>query len=205
LPANRKFNGQRALELKKVKKVIKIFAFGFVFYWLSMTGCSTVNISSLENNPERSTSSTRKTIQNKSRIIKNEGWQIPEIQNLKMNKPTFKDMKSDNGKSFTVKTTYFSPESDIFYTVDGFSKNSTRLFGKLKLYGVKEFSLSGKTFLYEVTAGQVMSNNGENYNSNHGGLYQYILLDNNGDGKFETLIDDYTLTSDVLIPKWATE
>ncbi|MBS1796291.1 MAG: hypothetical protein JSS81_20735 [Acidobacteria bacterium] len=195
-----------------MKKKMRLFTVCIMFYWLLSIGCSGNHQNSIENRSDNSltTLSTNESPQKTSRIIRKEGWKVLDTKGLDVTGKEVIVMKTEAGKSLRVNTTYFRPNHDAYYyNVEGFSENTTRLFGRIKLWGINEFKASGKIFMYDVHAGRVIgdtaSNTGLNYNSLNMANHPYIILDSDGDGIFETLIDDSRDPSDVPVPRWVSQ
>jgi hypothetical protein len=167
------------------------------------TACTNLNISSGKNNSEnRSVPMTKKTpVIIEGRIINETGWKVPQKNDTETSPTTVKTINSVEGKPFKVKTTYFTPNNPVFYTEELFSENVTRLQGELVLKGFEEFRLNDKVYLYSIGAKEKENINQQNINA-HNEMLEYQILDTDGDGIFETLIDN---GSGVLIPKWITK
>jgi hypothetical protein len=167
------------------------------------TACTNLDISSGKNTSENGgVPPTKKTsVINDGRIINETGWKVPQTKDTTKGTPTVKKINSIEGKSFNVKTTYFTPNNAVLYTEELFSENVTRLHGELVLTRFEEFRLNDKVYLYSILAKENESINRKNAND-HNEMLIYQILDNDGDGIFETLIDNGT---DILIPKWVTK
>jgi hypothetical protein len=189
--------------MMRVKLIIKIYTFLVVFIFTP--ACTNSTFSGLKEDSSTKNYTPRtgqKIVENNGQIINDTGWQIPQIKNTTAGEPKIEEMLSVDGRRFNVRKTFFTPNETISYTEDGFSENVTRLHGKLKLVRFQEFKLKEKVFLYSILAREFDENKQANNNHMHKEMFIYQILDSDGDGKFETLIDN---DSDVLIPKWATE
>lgn len=94
-----------------------------------------------------------------------------------------------------------TPNNEVLYTEELFSESVTRLHGELVLISFKEFRLNDNIYLYSIVAKKNEDINQKNINA-HNELLIYQILDNDGDGIFETLIDN---DSTILIPKWCVK
>jgi hypothetical protein len=167
------------------------------------TACTNLSMSSGKNNSENGlVPATKKTpVIIDGRIINETGWKIPQAKDARTGTPIVKKIDSVEGKTFNVKIHSFIPNEKILYTEELFSENVTRLHGELVLDLFKEHRLNDKVYLYSIVAKENESINQKNVNDHNDKLI-YQILDNDGDGIFETLIDN---SSTVLIPKWATK
>ncbi|MBS1796375.1 MAG: hypothetical protein JSS81_21170 [Acidobacteria bacterium] len=191
---------------------MRVVTAGVMFYLFFSIACSGGHQNSIESRADNgsTTPTTDYFPQKNSRIIRKEGWKVLDTKGLNVTGKEVIVMKTEAGKLIKANTTYFRPNHDAYYyNVEGFSENTTQLFGLIKLWGVNEFKISGKIFMYAVHAGKVIgdtaSNTGLDSNSLTVAYYQYIILDSDGDGVFETLIDDTTDPSDVPVPKWVAK
>lgn len=169
----------------------------FLFF---TTACTNLNISSGKFNSENVAVLTPKKtpVIIEGRLINETGWRVPQTKDTKSWTPIVKKIKSIEGKSFNVKVNYFLPNEKVLYTEELFSENVTRLHGELVLDSFEEFRLNDKVYLYSIVAKENEDINQKNTNAHNEKLI-YQILDNDGDGIFETLIDN---GSNVLIPKW---
>jgi hypothetical protein len=179
--------------------ILKIALAALLFFNVA---CTNLEISSLKSNTENATvPSPKKTpVIIDGRIINESGWKVPQTKDTRTGNKEVKTINSVEVKPFKVKTTYFTPNTEVLYTEELFSENVTRLHGELVLIHFEEFRLNDKVYLYSITAKKNESINQKNVNA-HNEIMVYQILDNDGDGIFETLIDDYKT---VPIPKWAT-
>jgi hypothetical protein len=172
-----------------VRELFRIRICVIVLCFICTISCAPISVDFLENKPEISSSPTPELLskENDDQIINESGWQIPPTKDMIMGKPVYERMKSINGRSFRVKRSPFIPDKKVSFTEPGFSKNLTRLDGKLGLFRVTEFSFKGKAFLYFILIRKSVTNN----NSTQDVVAdEYGILDTDGDGKFETLIED---------------
>lgn len=172
----------------------------FLFF---TSACTNLNVSSGKNNSENGVvPMPKKTpLVIEGRIINENGWQVPQTKDTKSWTPKEKKINSIEGKPFNVKITFFNPNENVLYTEELFSENVTRLHGELVLNSFEEFRLNDKVYLYSIVAKENEDINQKNINARNDMLI-YQILDNDGDGIFETLIDN---DSTVLLPKWCTK
>jgi hypothetical protein len=189
--------------MKMLKILFALLTCVFGAFLFFTTACTNLNISSGKNNSENgAVPTTKKTpIIIDGRLINETGWQVPQTRDTEIGTPTVKKINSIEGKPFKVKTIYFAPNNEVLYTEELFSENVTRLHGELVLHGFEEFRLNDKVYLYSIVAKENEDINQKNINAHNEKLI-YQILDNDGDGIFETLIDN---DSTVLIPKWCTK
>ena len=72
--------------------------------------------------------------------------------------------------------------------------------GELELVGLWELSVKRNIFAYTILAQKVEGEIHSNANGAHEHRFYYEILDNDGDGKFETLL---LSPSNSLVPEWA--
>jgi len=189
--------------MKLVKILLTLVTCGFAALLFFTTACTNLNISSGKNNSENvAVPLPKKTpVIIEGRIINETGWKVPQKNDTKSWTPTVKKINSIEGKPFNVKINYFLPNENVLYTEELFSENVTRLHGELVLDSFEELSLNDKVYLYSIVAKENESINQRNVNDHNDKLI-YQILDSDGDGIFETLIDN---DSTILIPKWVTK
>lgn len=169
----------------------------FLFF---TTACTNLN-SGKNNSDDGAVPTPKKTpVIIEGRIISETGWKIPQTKDTKRCLPTVKKINSIEGKPFNVKITTFTPIDEALYTEELFSENITRLRGELALHSFEEYRLNDKVYLYLIIAKENEDINQKNINGHNEKLI-YQILDSDGDGIFETLIDN---DPTVLIPKWCT-
>jgi len=73
----------------------------------------------------------------------------------------------------------------------------------LDVDGLAEFSVKGKVYLYEIMVEPQFNRGPSSPNTNriNGLLFIFQLVDQDGDGKFETMFDKQ---ADVPVPRWAS-
>jgi hypothetical protein len=188
---------------KSVKIFFKLLTCCLVTFVCFNTACTNLNISSGKNFSENgAVPATKKTpVIIDGRLINETGWKIPQAKDARTGPPIVKKIDTVEGKPFNVKIHSFIPIDKVLYTEELFSENVTRLHGELVLDLYKEYRLNDQVYLYSIVAKENESIDQKNINDHNDKLI-YQILDNNGDGIFETLIDN---SDTVLIPKWVTK
>jgi hypothetical protein len=142
--------------------------------------------------------------------IKKNGWKKPS------KKDTYKDETYDqgdaervtkSGKRVNTKTDHYSILPPWLHSENFFYKGRELdyLKGKLESLYFLEMSANGKIFLYTISGKKIVSSSGEktvssatSNSDDHEDAFTYQILDNNGDGVFETLVYD----DEIIVPDW---
>jgi hypothetical protein len=129
--------------------------------------------------------------------INDDGWSIPDLRSAKINETTEIQFKDRFGNERKVKVIHFSLNDKTKkepYSLTTFN------FGKMQLFSVRQWKIGNKIFAYIITARRVEYEQSEKKYMPNGMAFMFGFLDEDGDGKFETLLSDPD--SDLSIPQW---
>ena len=173
--------------------LFRFMTLGLAAFSLFYGACSSSTANSIENKVEGISYPTQN-----SRVTRGTIWQIPSTKDTRVDEPEIESLRSATGKLVKVKIIGFTPKNDVHYKEDPPPGVVPWIRGELKLMGFVEYSVHGKIYLYKITAHNCC---GKTQNIDHEEWFSYEILDDDGDGKFETVIDG---PATVLIPKWVT-
>lgn len=163
--------------------------------------CSPLGAHSIENTAvEVSATPEPKKPDGSDRIIKPSGWRVPSRNDTRIGDQSVETAAAADGTRTEVKGAYFTPTNEIVYEEMPVEGALSKVQDELKLIHFRELSLKGRVYLYEITARKYASIGQLNNNASHEEIFTYRILDNDGDGKFETLVTKPD--SKVMIPKW---
>lgn len=131
--------------------------------------------------------------------IKKSGWKEPSKKGAYIDETYDSDTVeavTKSGKQVRTKTLFYGFTKLNLYSEDFYyeGQDLDYLKGKLELLSFLELSAKGKVFFYSVTAQKVVSN----IDLPEGPL-GYQIMDNDGDGIFETLLGQY---DEIVVPNW---
>ena len=118
-------------------------------------------------------------------LIQDNGWQIPALALEKKDESKIK-AKTKEGLEVSVGFAKYTPEFGSML-VEADTAASIGL-GDLNIQDIKEYKVKDRTFAYSFQVNQVEINKNDNtIKSSRGFVMDYLLYDENGDGRFETL------------------
>lgn len=128
---------------------------------------------------------------NENLIIKKDGWQIPDISNLKIEGKRAKLKRyKDNPRIY--RTSYETNDFEMLYmNFDG----TADIDRKVIIHNLETFDINKKIFCYRMQAclGVVAV------------IFYKTYYDLDGDGIFETWDIDDSITKSLIIPNWAVK
>jgi hypothetical protein len=144
----------------------------------NFSGCSAKNREVSQNQSAPVPQYIKSLDSNNGQIfVKEDGWQIPGLASARKLESYPRQVFTDGGKKITVGITDYAPQ--IEETEEPF-KSIGKGLGLISIYALKEFAIGEQRFCYKVQAKRVGS----------GSLFPFVYYDENGDGRFETLILD---------------
>lgn len=177
-------------------------------YFVSIAVCSIILFVFFEDcsNP-RNTKKQKENIsnnKNKDIVKKNEriyindaGWNVPNLASAEKSKISKVKVKDKSGNKKEVEVTNFVLTNTI--TEEPYNLIGQK-FGKMKIFVVRELKINNKTFAYLLNAQRVEYKESEKKYIPFGFGIMFGLLDEDGDGRFETLLND--AENDLFIPEW---
>ena len=134
--------------------------------------------------------------ENGKRFEKEDGWEIPRLGSGRLEKEYFFQTTTDTGEKIKVAVTDYDTSSPD--TEEPF-KSIGQSLGLIHVRYVKAFAVDGQRFCYRVQANRV----------GHGSVFPFSFYNEDGDGKFETLLLDekdekgaVSFSSPPHIPRW---
>jgi hypothetical protein len=195
----------------KVSVSLILIVFGFYIFSCSKTA-SVNNTDSTDLNyalPSETKSplnSEDVVVRNGKNYIKKNGWLLPPLRDRKLVRTSVLQWSTAKGKKVGVTSTHYIFEKPLLYSHDSwlYSQDFSYedgtldyLKGKLESEFFMEFSLNGKVFMYSIFAKEVRELPPSNTDPSEE-RFVYQIADNDGDGVFETLVND----EEVIVPKW---
>ena len=130
-------------------------------------------------------------------LINSEGWIVPRLKLQQITKTSQTDMKDKSGRSQAVTVIDYNLKDNIVY--EPFNLVGLKE-GKIKIQFVRKFKKEDRIFAYLVTA-QIAKREKNSINFTPlGNFFFYAFTDEDGDGKFETLLQ--TPSASLAIPDW---
>lgn len=124
-----------------------------------------------------------------TKYVKDEGWQIPGLDVSDRKKTDIWIVDIGTGKKVDINATDYDP-----IPADVITEEPTKLlnpnFGLIHIYAIKEFAKDNRKFCYKVQAERAAIDEKTGKHSYAGVLFFFSYYDEDGDGKFETLIFD---------------
>jgi hypothetical protein len=161
--------------------------------------CSTANIASSGNS--KALPSVTPVLQDSSLgnkpIEKESGWQVPKAEKKEEIKTRTTSAIAEDGSSVLVTITDYAIPGGFTYN-ESQAAGDTIVQGNLKTGNYSEFKVNGNFFLYAIFARSVRDANTANNNASHNHSFVYQIIDQDGDGKFETLLKN----NKYVVPSW---
>jgi len=157
---------------------------------LIVNGCVTKDAASAQNNAAANSDGSIRIVSTKygKTYVKDKGWEIPGLAASEKKKTSTWNIE-DNGKKVNVDVTEYDP-----LAADVVTKEPVNLldpnFGSVLIYGISEFAAKNQKFCYRVVANRMGINEQTGARSYSGSVFAFKYYDEDGDGKFETLIFD---------------
>ena len=140
----------------------------------------------------------------RQKLINESGWPIPSTVDFKLTTKSETTIRSVDGRPIRVETKHLRPNGESVYIAPPMPNGvSSRMELALDVDGLAEFSVKGKVYLYEIMVEPQFNRGPSSPNTNriNGLLFIFQLVDQDGDGKFETMFDKQ---ADVPVPRWAS-
>jgi hypothetical protein len=136
-------------------------------------------------------------------FINKEGWHVPLPGNVKKGPKKAFRMTSASGKQVDAVDTTMIFSDDYRFTFGSMTEEQKSYLnqGELKLVALKELRVGRNVFAYVIMAENAETGMKMSGNEPHQHPFFYKIVDQDGDGKFETL---YPGDSDNLVPDWAS-
>jgi hypothetical protein len=146
---------------------------------------------------------------------KAEGWEIPFLSSSVVKAKRRGNPDSKGKQSAVIAYVDYEPPSEVLTEdplkeVVGTPNFSYKSLGLLKVTSIREFSVNNRKFCYQVRFQRASVNKETGSRSYGGSLFFYSYYDEDGDGKFESLVIDEVNNSGISafglvghIPKWA--
>ncbi len=155
-----------------------LFLFIIVSVFSSLHGCAAKDIEILENRSAPIPQNIKPLPSDNGRVfVKDDGWQIPGFASAKKQDSYSRQVNADGGKKITVSITNYDPHAEE--TEEPFKSIGSSL-GLIRVNALKEFAVGEQNFCYKVQANRIGS----------GSVFPFAYYDEDGDGKFETLVLD---------------
>ena len=138
--------------------------------------------------------------------IKPDGWQIPDLTSVeKAAEFKVEGAKTIDGIEAVIEGARYRP---VFGDILVPSEMATEMgVGDLNVQGVIEYKAKDRTFAYMFSVNQVELDKASNkIKSSRGVIFRFVIYDEDGDGKFETLATDEPSVDGRLrphVPAWA--
>lgn len=167
--------------------------------------CHSISNSTVDIDPTTFPNTTPTPYAERQKIINESGWPTPSPADFTLRSKIEKTIKSVDGRPIRVDSKYMAPTGESVYLAPPMPDGvSSRVQGELDQMGLSEFSVKGKVYLYELTVQPHFYKSSAPNSSNaiNGLVFIFQIVDEDGDGKFETLFDR---RSDVSVPHWASK
>jgi hypothetical protein len=155
-----------------------LFLFIIISALCCLNSCSAENSEVLQNQSVSTPQNIKSVLSDNGKIfVKEDGWEIPGLASAKKQKTQTLKTEVQGGKKIDVNATYYW--EPLVETEEPFKSIGVNL-GMLRIYALREFAIGDDKFCYKVQANRV----------GIGSLFPFVFYDEDGDGKFETLILD---------------
>ena len=182
----------------------------------AVTSCASAQIKSGQvssgsnsNVIERNPNIQERTFDGGRMFVKAEGWQIPDFSSGEVERSTYKTRTKD-GRKIDILVGQYDLKPYIV-TDEPFLSIGDNL-GKIQIRTIREFRSGSRPFCYKFQVNRVSVDNEANVViSSHGVSFFFSYYDEDGDGKFETLVLDekdaggiISFSSSPHLPKWVS-
>ena len=141
---------------------------------------------------------------NEKGIINPTGCQIPMPEQRKKTKESKTFGTTSSGTKVNVNISFYAPIGEFFFIREtDSSPQSQAVTGLLRLELIGEIKSNGKVYGYSIFARKAPKNESNNRGSEeHNHMFVYRCYDSDGDGKFETVVND---GSSFPVPDWVSK
>lgn len=153
---------------------------------IGQLGCNSTTAERIENAAGVVTTPTISLLGSDKQFVKEAGWKVPSKKNTQTGSKISEKIESANDKTVEVDSTYFTPKDPITFSEE--VPEESRLHGELQLIHFEEYRVGKKTYLYRLTVVKTEESS-KVADNRYIPPFNYVILDKDGDGVFETLID----------------